>query len=158
LEFVNRSIFFLITIKVYIVLEAILAFTTVTLGEVLLLRYILNNTTPGNPIIHLYKNDRTPTVTDTLSMYTESTASGYTSYALGGSGWTFSTTAGTSYAAYARQTFTYSTSEALYGWYITNTDVGPSTQMVWVERFPGAPFQVPVTGGNISVDPLLGLS
>lgn len=134
-----------------------MSFTTTYLGEVLLLRYILNNLTPGNVQLHLYKNNITPTASDTLSMYTESTASGYSAFALSGAAWTFATSAGTSTATYATQTFTFSTSDTLYGYYLTNTDVGAVNTLVWSERFAGAPYQVPTTGGTIDVNSVIQL-
>ena len=123
----------------------------------MLLRYILNNITPGNVQLHLFTNNVTPSIGDTLSVYTESVAAGYSAFALSGSAWTFATSAGTSTATYARQTFTFSTSETLYGYYLTNVDVGNVQALVHVERFAGAPFQVPTGGGTIDVDPQIGL-
>src|SRR4051812_25333696 len=119
-------------------------FLTVDVGEVLLLRYILNNTSPGNVRLRLFTNNITPAEGNSLTMYTESSAAGYSPFALTGASWTFATASGTSTATYARQTFSYSTSETVYGYYMTNADVGNIQQLVWVERFPGAPYQVPV--------------
>lgn len=134
-----------------------MAFLTVNVGEVLLLRYILNNTTPGDVQLHLYTNNLTPAETDTLSMYTESTAGGYTTYALPGAAWTFATSAGTSTATYARQTFSYTTSETLYGYYLTNENFGGGQQLIWAERFSTGPFTLPGIGGTIDIDPKIGL-
>lgn len=129
-------------------------FVTTDGGEILLLRYMLNNTAADNVRLHLYKNDITPAETDTLSMYTECSASGYSVKQLAGSQWTFATSSSTSSASFARQTFTYSTSEAVYGYYITNQGV---TTLIWAERFSGAPFQIPSGGGSIDLDPVLSL-
>lgn len=134
-----------------------MSFITTYNGEVLLLRYILNNITPGNVQLHLFNNDITPNYGDVISMYTESSAAGYSAFALNGGSWTFATSAGTSTATYAQQTFTFTTSETLYGYYLTNTDVGNVQTLVHVERFSGAPFQLPSGGGTIAINPQIGL-
>jgi hypothetical protein len=115
---------------------------------------MLNNTPATNVKLHLYNNNHTPAQSDVLSMYTESTAAGYSAFSLPGSSWTFATSAGTSSAAYAQQTFTFSTSDSLYGYYIT--DAG-SSNLIFVEGFVGAPFAVPVGGGTIDVTPKINL-
>lgn len=131
-----------------------MAFVTTNLGEVLLLKYMLGQSTADNVRLHLYTNNLTPAATDSLSMYTESVASGYSVKELPGAAWTYGTVSSTSSASYARQTYTYSTSETVYGYYITNQGV---STLIWAERFTGAPFQVPSGGGTIDIDPKLQL-
>lgn len=131
-----------------------MAFVTTSLGEVLLLKYMLGQSVADNVRLHLYTNNLTPAQGDTISMYTESAAAGYSIKELPGSQWTYATVSGTSAATYARQTYTYSTGETVYGYYITNQ---ATSTVIWAERFTGAPFQVPSGGGNIDVDPKLQL-
>jgi hypothetical protein len=116
---------------------------------------MLNNASPTNVRLNLYTNDKTPSESDALTHYTAAAVSGYTQKELAGSQWTFATTASTSAASYARQTFSFSTSSNVYGWYIT--DVTNAT-IIWAERFTGAPYQIPSGGGTIDIDPVLVLA
>lgn len=131
-----------------------MSFVTTDLGEILLLRYMLNNSTANDVRLHLYTNNRTPAESDVLSMYTESVVSGYSVKELPGTAWTFATSASTSSATFARQTFTFSATETVYGWYMTNQG---NTTLIWAERFTGAPFNLPSGGGVIELDPKLSL-
>lgn len=115
---------------------------------------MLNNATPNNVRLHLYKNNQTPAESDTTANYTESTSAGYTQKELLGSQWTVSTSSGTSTATFARQTFTYTTSETLYGYYLTNQ---ANTTVIWAERFTGAPFSIPTGGGSVDIDARIAL-
>jgi len=82
-----------------------------------------------------------------LASYTESSATGYAGITLTGSLWTVATTTGTTVANYAQQTFSYSTSESVYGYFVTSNGKG---QVLWAERFSGAvPFNIP-SGGKDS--------
>lgn len=134
----------------YAIWRCAISFTTVDQGEVLLLKYMLNHTATDNCRLHLFTNDYSPLTDDTLSLYTEVSASGYTSISLTGSQFTVSTSSGTSSAVYARQTFSLTTSVNAYGYYITNNG---SSILIWAERFTGAPFQIPTGGGTIGLDP-----
>ena len=133
-------------------------FTTVDVGKILLLRYMLNNTTPGNVQLHLYKNDLTPSSSDTLDMYVESTADGYSAVALDRASWTFATSSGTSTAVYARQTFSYSTSETVYGYYLTNENFGGGQELIWAERFSDGPYVITGLGGTVDIDPEISIN
>ncbi len=115
---------------------------------------MLGHTAADNVRLHLFTNNLTPSESDTLSMYTESSATGYSVKELPGASCTFFTSAGTSSATYARQTFTYTTAETVYGYYMTNQAV---STLIWAERFTGAPFQIPTGGGTIDIDPALVL-
>lgn len=130
-----------------------MAFITVNVGEVLLLKYMLGATPASNVKLRLFTNNITPSESDTLSMYTESAAAGYTPIALPGTSWTYATTSGTSYAAYARQTFSYGTSEVVHGYYLTNLDESSDDELIWAEKFTDGPYNVPNGGGTINVDP-----
>ena len=96
----------------------------------------------------------TPGNSDTISTYNESVVSGYAPKTLVGTSWTFATSAGTSSAVYARQTFTFSTSETIYGGYATDAS---DTNLLWAVRFDGVPYTVPSLGGVIEVDPKVKL-
>jgi hypothetical protein len=123
-------------------------FTTVDTGEIQLLKYMLNYAPADNARVHLYTNNITPSGSDTITNYTESVAPGYGSISLIGILWTLATLSGTSCASYARQTFSFTTSEAVQGYYITNN---ASTVLIWAEKFP-AVFNSPSSGGTVSLD------
>ncbi len=96
---------------------------------------MLNFTIPTNVELRLYTNDKTPAYTDVLGNYTESAAAGYAGLTLTGSSWTVATSSGTTVANYAQQTFSYTTSESVYGYYVTR--IGKN-EVLWAERFSGA--------------------
>lgn len=121
-------------------------------GEVLCLKYMLNNTAPTNVKLHLYTNDKTPAEADVVGNYTACTATGYALKTLTGSSWTVATTDGTTTATYAEQTFTLTTSATVYGYYVTDN---AGTGLLWAERFTTAPYNVP--SGSISVTPSISL-
>lgn len=125
-------------------------------GERRLLEYIVNKASPTNVVIHLYVNSvDLSTETFTASSFTEATASGYSSVTLNGASWTVSTVAGVSTAVYDDTiTFSFTAGQSVYGYYMTNT----SGAILWAEQFPGAPFNLPVTGGDISVRPQVQLN
>lgn len=122
-------------------------------GEVLMLRYIVNNGTPDNLRLHLYSNNVVPAKSDVLGTYSEVTTPGYTNVSLNGSLWTTSTISGTTTAVYPTQSFTFSTNVVVYGLYVTNN---ASSQLLWAERFEPLPFSIPSTGGQIQIDPTGG--
>jgi hypothetical protein len=125
-----------------------MSFTTTDSGEIQLLKYMLNYAPADNARVHLYTNNITPAGSDTISNFTESVASGYGSISLTGTLWTLATLSGTSCATYARQTFSFTTSESVQGYYITNNN---SSVLIWAEKFP-ALFSLPPAGGNVSLD------
>lgn len=124
-------------------------------GQVWLLSYMLNFTIPTNVELRLYTNNLTPAYTDDVSSYVESSAGGYAAITLTGSQWTIATSSGTTVANYAQQTFSYTTSESVYGYFVTR--VGKN-QVLWSERFSGAvPFNIPSGGGTVSITPRVTL-
>lgn len=124
-------------------------------GEILLLQYIVGMVNADNPVIHLFSNDVTPsdsTVVADLNQVSGST--GYTPITLVSANWTTTQAAGVTTAVYSSQTFSFSTLVTAYGYYITNE----TGQLLWLERFSGAPFEIPDGGGTITINPKLVLS
>jgi hypothetical protein len=120
------------------------------IGDILLLKYMLNVTPATNKVIHLYTNDpNTSDKTLTSANISESTDAGYAPITLAGSMWTFTNIANVVTAIYSEVDFTFTTGTSLYGYYITST-VG-NTELCWLERFSGAPFTLPSGGGTIAV-------
>jgi hypothetical protein len=133
-----------------------MALTVPIVGDVLLLRYMLNFQAPADVQMRLYNNNITPHESSALSDFTESTAaSPYTAVTLTGASWTVSSgaTAGST-GTYAQQSFNFSTADTIYGYFITS---GGARTLLWAERFTGGPFQLPSSGGTIAVTPKISL-
>lgn len=125
-------------------------------AEVRLLEYIVNKTSPTNLVLHLYTNT-VDLSTDAFSTgsFTEASASGYAPVTLTGSNWTASTSVGISSAVYNTGiTFNFTVGVDVRGYYVTNT----SNNILWAEEFPGAPFTLPSTGGDIAIRPQVQLN
>jgi hypothetical protein len=123
-------------------------------GEILLLQYIVGMTLADNPVLHLYSNNLTPSDSTIKSQLTEVSAAGYEAITLLSANWTTTQNSGVTTAVYSEQTFTFSTDATSYGYYITNE----SDELLWLERFSGAPFEIPDGGGTISITTKLTLS
>jgi hypothetical protein len=125
-------------------------------GDLLLLKYMLNNQAPADVQMRLYNNNITPHESSEMADFTESVAaSPYTAVTLTGASWvcTSGATAGAT-ATYAQQNFNFSTADTIYGYFITS---GGARTMLWAERFTGGPFQLPVSGGTIAITPKISL-
>jgi len=123
-------------------------------GEILLLQYIVGLVDAGNPVLHLYANDVTPSDSTVIGDLIEATSSGYAAITLVSSNWTTTQAAGVTTAVYSERTFSFGTDAVCYGYYVTNT----SGNLLWLERFSGAPFDIPDGGGSISITTKLTLS
>lgn len=128
------------------------------ISEVTLLKLIVNKQSNGNLLLKLFDNDITPGE-DTPAPGThpgpvETSVSGYSAATLTGSSWTVATATGITTAQYAQQTFTFSAAATIYGYYLTTS----GGDLLWLERFSGAPYTLPSGGGTISVTPKITLS
>lgn len=124
-------------------------------GEILLLQYMVGMVNADNPVLHLYANDIIPSDTTVKADLTEVvTLTGYSPITLLSANWTTVQSSGVTSAVYSEQTFTFTTDATAYGYYVTNQ----SNQLLWLERFTGAPFEIPDGGGTISVTANLTLS
>lgn len=115
-------------------------------AEIIMLQYILGLTSPGNKILRLYKND--PSISDStvLGGLTECTEAGYAPVTLYSISWTISQDmSGVTTALYSEMPFNFTTGATVYGYYITSAVGG---NLLWVERFSGAPYQLPASGGG----------
>lgn len=119
-------------------------------GEVEMLKRILNFSATGDVRIHLYSNNYTPVEGSTVANFTECSAAGYAAITLAGASWSIATTTGTSEASYAQQTFTFTATQVVYGYYVTNS---ANTIVLWAELFTGGPFNIPSGGGSVKVTP-----
>lgn len=123
-------------------------------GEILLLQYIVGMANADNPVLHLFSNDHTPSDSTTIALLDEVSSTGYTPVTLLSSSWTTTQSGGVTSAVYSEQTFTFLTDATAFGYYVTNQ----SDQLLWLERFSGAPFDIPDGGGTISITAKLTLS
>lgn len=119
-------------------------------GEILMLKYIVGLADATNPVIHLFANDITPTDSTVIGSLTECTIAGYAPITLVSSNWTVGQVSGITTASYSERTFSFSTAATAYGYYVTDT-TGGGGLLLWLERFSGAPFQIPDGGGSISI-------
>lgn len=124
-------------------------------GEILLLQYIVGMVNADNPVLHLYANDVTPSDSTVKADLVEvGTSTGYQPITLLSSNWTTVQASGVTTAVYSEQTFTFTTDATAYGYYVTDQ----SNRLLWLERFSGAPFDIPDGGGTISVTTKLTLN
>lgn len=134
------------------------------IGEILMLQYLTNMLSTdgtagpagGGRLLRLFTNNLTPAEGTTQSTITEAVgATGYTPVTLVGSSWTTTQVSGATTAVYSEQTFTFTTAVTVYGYYVTT--IGGSPELLWLERFSGAPFILPTGGGQIAISPRISL-
>lgn len=124
-------------------------------GEILLLQYIVGLVNAGNPVLHLYANDVSPSDSTVIGDLTQVAGStGYAPITLLSSLWTTTQSGGITTAVYSERTFSFTTDATAYGYYVTDQ----SNNLLWLERFSGAPFSVPDGGGTVSITAKLTLS
>lgn len=123
-------------------------------GEILLLQYIVGLVDAGNPVLHLFSSDTTPSDSTVIGDLSECTSAGYAAITLISAQWTVTQNAGVTTAQFSERTFSFATNARSYGYYVTDT----SGNLLWLERFNGAPFDIPDGGGSISVTTKLTLS
>lgn len=124
-------------------------------SEVKLLNNLLNISAPTNTILHLYSNNLTPSSTTVIGDVTETASGSYAAITLTSSSWTVATSGGgITTASYAERTFNITTSATIYGYYITNL----AGDLLWLERFTAAPFQLPGSGGQVLITSQLSLN
>lgn len=125
-------------------------------SKVLMLGLILNKVTAdgsspnsdGNRKLKLFVNNIVPSATTGVANLTECISAGYSALTLVGSNWTIATEDGVTSATYVEQVFDIDEEVLIYGYYVTSLD---GTELLWVERFDGAPYALPTGGGSIGV-------
>lgn len=125
-------------------------------GEAKMLEAIINKTAPENLVLRLFTNNITPAEGDVAGSYTEASGNGYGALTLTGANWTVATNAGTTEAAGAQQTFTFTGALGnVYGYYLTQATSGV---LMWAERFADGPYNIVNNGDQIKVTPKLQLA
>jgi hypothetical protein len=126
------------------------------LGEILMLQYILGlasiktgftASSTNGPVLKLYATDTSVSDNTLISNLTECTSNGYAPITLVSNAWTVGQSGGVTTGSYAQQTFSFNTNAVSYGYYVTDT-LG---NLLWLERFSGAPFSIPDGGGTIAI-------
>lgn len=122
-------------------------------GENAILEMIVNKTAAQNLVLALYKNNITPSDTDTKATYTASTFTGYSDINLTGASWNTAASGSISYGA--QQTFTCSAAaaESVYGYYVFQVT---SNILLWSERDGSAPFAIANSGDAVKITPTIG--
>jgi hypothetical protein len=121
-------------------------------GENLSLEMIVNKTAPQNLVLKLYKNDITPSDTDTASTYTEATFSGYSAITLTGASWGTASSGTITYGS--QQTFTCddTATDDIYGYYVVQATSGT---LLYSERDGSAPLAIRSSGDAIKITPTI---
>lgn len=121
-------------------------------GENVALEAFVNKTAPQNGVLRLFKNNITPSDTDTTATYTEAVFPGYAALTLTGATWNAAAAGTISYSA--QQVFTCSgvAVDDIYGYYINQL---ASTILMWSERDAAAPFAVRNSGDIVKLTPTI---
>lgn len=121
-------------------------------GENKALEHLVNKTAPENLVLRLYKNNITPSDSDTAVTYTEATFPGYAAITLTGATWGAAAAGTITYGA--QQTFTCSgvATDDIYGYYITQATSGV---LMWSERDGAAPFAIRNSGDAVKITPTI---
>jgi hypothetical protein len=121
-------------------------------GENLSLEMITNKTAPQNLLLKLYKNNITPSDTDTAGTYTEATFPGYAAITLTGASWNAASAGTIAYSA--QQTFTCSgaATDDIYGYYVVQASSGT---LLYSERDGAAPFAIRNSGDAVKITPTI---
>lgn len=125
-------------------------------GEGRILNNFLNKVAPQDWTLKLYKNNITPSETDTAATYTDSTFTGYAAKNLVAANWTVTEGAPSDGSA-PQQTFASSADQAAelcYGYFFVQTVSGI---IGWAERFTNGPYSIANNGDEIRVTPKITL-
>ena len=121
-------------------------------GENLILEMIVNKTAAQNLSLRLYKNNITPSDTDTAATYTEAVFTGYSAITLTGASWGAAAAGTITYGAQQTFTCTATATDDIYGYYITQVSSGT---LLYSERDASAPFAVRNNGDAIKITPTI---
>lgn len=126
-------------------------------GEVLFLKWCLNNAVPENQSLRLFVNNITPAESDTAASYTEATGGGYAAKSLTGSSWTVATASGITSGTYASQVWTFTgpltTNPNIYGYFMKGATSGT---LLFAEAAV-TPYTPASSGDTYTVNPVVTL-
>lgn len=121
-------------------------------GENLVLEMIVNKTAPQNLVIKLYKNNITPSDTDTAGTYTEATFPGYAAITLTGASWSAASGGTIAYGSQQTYSCTGTSTDDIYGYFVVQASSGT---LLYSERDANAPLAIRVNGDNIKITPTI---
>lgn len=123
-----------------------MAIVITDIGKQKALEYLVGkDTTTESLTLKLYSNNLSPSTDDTVSLYTEVSGNGYSAKSLTGSSWIVTD----GVASYSQQTWTFAgAAGAVYGYYVVSATSG---DLIFAERFSGAPYTVANNGDTIKV-------
>lgn len=122
-------------------------------GENYVLEAFVNKAAATNPIAKLYKNNITPSDTDTAATFTEATFPGYSAITLTGASWNAASGGSISYGSQQTWTCSGTATDDVYGYYIVSTT---SNKCLWAERDATAPFAIRNSGDAVKLTPTIG--
>jgi hypothetical protein len=122
-------------------------------GENAILEMIVNKTAAQDLRVRLFKNNITPSDTDTGATYTESTFPGYAFIALPGASWNAAAAGSIAYSSQQTWTCSGAAAENCYGYYILQSVSGI---LMWSERDASAPFAIANSGDQVKLTPQIG--
>lgn len=128
-----------------------MALVVANVGENLLMTWAVKSTsTPENWTLKLYTNNYTPVAASTHTNFTECAVSGYTAKTLSRGSWGDPSTNGSGKAemSYAAQTFSFTGSGTIYGYYIVGATSGT---LIFAELFSAA--RSVASGDSLTVTP-----
>lgn len=123
-------------------------------GKLYLAAYQHNNKAQGDWVLRTFSNNLTPTVSSVKADFTESTYTGYAAKTLTGASWSEATVSDKARSSYAEQSWNATSSENVYGWYITDPT---NTVVLIAQRDDSAPRAV-VNGDTVKVTPVYDLA
>ncbi len=121
-------------------------------GENLVLNMIVNRTAPENLTLRLFRNNITPSDTDTAGTYTEASFPGYSAITLTGASWNAASGGTITYSAQQTFTCTGASTDDIYGYYVVQVSSGT---LLYSERDASAPFAVRNNGDTLRITPTI---
>lgn len=128
-----------------------MALVVANVGENQLMTWALKGTSvTENLTLKLYTNNYTPVAGSTAGSFTECAVSGYSAKTLSRASWGDPSTNGSGKAemAYASQTFTFTGSGTIYGYYIVSAS---GAVLMWAELFSSA--RSVASGDSLTITP-----
>jgi len=125
-------------------------------GEVIMLQNITNKVAPEQMIMRLFVNNITPSESDVIGTFTEASGFGYAAITLLGATWDTPVSGDPSYIPYPKQAYTFTGALGdVYGYYMERATTG---DLLYAERFLGAPYDIQNNGDKIEITPRIELS
>lgn len=126
-----------------------------TEGEKAFVDMALSDASPNSQVLRLYSNNYTPGPSSTSTDFTETTVGGYSAITLTRATWNAATdVGGATRKTYPEQTWSFTGTDTIYGWYIEETTTG---DVLFAEKFTGGGITV-FNGDQFKITPSVGIS